>query len=158
MAKFNGANMWPIWGRQDPDGPHVGPMNLAIRAVVWDTMMLMWCHWDDIGCRSLALLINLAKFSMIFIFPSILYDLVDIIQNGQWENKKFNDCLCDFCSWGFEAEVINHFYPICWLSSLSSFTKILFSCSILHPYLAGFTAKLSCSSSCKYVMLTLVPR
>ena len=24
------ANMGPIWGRQDPGGPHVGPMNHAI--------------------------------------------------------------------------------------------------------------------------------
>ena len=31
-SKVHGANMGPIWGRQDPDGPHVGPMNLAI----WD--------------------------------------------------------------------------------------------------------------------------
>ena len=28
--KAHGANMGPIWGRQDPGGPHVGPMNLAI--------------------------------------------------------------------------------------------------------------------------------
>ena len=28
--KVHGANMGPIWGRQDPGGPHVGPMNLAI--------------------------------------------------------------------------------------------------------------------------------
>ena len=28
--KVHGANMGPIWGRQDPDGPHVGPMNFAI--------------------------------------------------------------------------------------------------------------------------------
>ena len=26
--------MGPIWGRQDPGGPHVGPMNLAI----WDIL------------------------------------------------------------------------------------------------------------------------
>ena len=25
------ANMGPIWGRQDPGGPHLGPMNTAIR-------------------------------------------------------------------------------------------------------------------------------
>ena len=25
--------MGPIWGRQDPGGPHVGPMNFAI----WET-------------------------------------------------------------------------------------------------------------------------
>ena len=28
-SKVHGANMGPIWGRQDP-GPHVGPMNFAI--------------------------------------------------------------------------------------------------------------------------------
>ena len=33
-SKVHGANMGPIWGQQDPDGPHVGPMNL----VIWD----MW--------------------------------------------------------------------------------------------------------------------
>ena len=30
-SKVHGTNMGPIWGRQDPGGPHVGPMNLAIR-------------------------------------------------------------------------------------------------------------------------------
>ena len=29
-SKVHGANMGPTWGRQDPGGPHVGPMNLAI--------------------------------------------------------------------------------------------------------------------------------
>ena len=29
-SKVHGANMRPIWGRQDPGGPHVGPMNLDI--------------------------------------------------------------------------------------------------------------------------------
>ena len=28
--KVHDANIGPIWGRQDPDGPHVGPMNFAI--------------------------------------------------------------------------------------------------------------------------------
>ena len=28
--KVHGANMGPIWGRQDPGGPHVGPMEFAI--------------------------------------------------------------------------------------------------------------------------------
>ena len=32
--KVHGANMGPIWGRQDPGGPHVGPMNLAIIVVL----------------------------------------------------------------------------------------------------------------------------
>ena len=29
-SKVRGANMGPIWGRQDPGGPHVVPMNFAI--------------------------------------------------------------------------------------------------------------------------------
>ena len=31
--KVHGATMGPIWGRQDPGGPHVGPTNLAIWVV-----------------------------------------------------------------------------------------------------------------------------
>ena len=30
-SKVHGANTGLIWGRQDPGGPHVGPMNFAIR-------------------------------------------------------------------------------------------------------------------------------
>ena len=29
-SKVHGSNMGPIWGRQDPGGPHVGPMNIVI--------------------------------------------------------------------------------------------------------------------------------
>ena len=29
-SKVHGANMGATWSRQDPGGPHVGPMNLAI--------------------------------------------------------------------------------------------------------------------------------
>ena len=32
-CKIHGANMGPIWGLQDPGGPHGGPMNLAIWTV-----------------------------------------------------------------------------------------------------------------------------
>ena len=30
-SKVHGANMGPTWVLQAPDGPHVDPMNLAIR-------------------------------------------------------------------------------------------------------------------------------
>ena len=39
-SKVHGANMGPIWGRQDPGGPHVGPMNFAIWAV---PRLPFWC-------------------------------------------------------------------------------------------------------------------
>ena len=32
VSKVHGANMGLIWGRQDPGGPHVGPMNFIIWA------------------------------------------------------------------------------------------------------------------------------
>ena len=35
-GKIHGDNMGPIWGRQDPGGPHVGPMNFAIWGVIHD--------------------------------------------------------------------------------------------------------------------------
>ena len=35
-SKVHGAKMGPIWGRQDPGGPNVGPMNFAI-----------WGRFDD---------------------------------------------------------------------------------------------------------------
>ena len=31
-SKIHGANMGPTWGHQDPGGPHVGHMKLAIWA------------------------------------------------------------------------------------------------------------------------------
>ena len=42
--KVHGANMGPIWGRQDPGGPHVGPMNLAIWGVFDSCIskLLLW--------------------------------------------------------------------------------------------------------------------
>ena len=40
--KVHGANMGPIWGLSAPDGPHVGPMNLAIR-VMMATQGALWC-------------------------------------------------------------------------------------------------------------------
>ena len=39
-SKVHGANMGPIWGRQDPGGPHVGPMNFAIWDSTWKTWRL----------------------------------------------------------------------------------------------------------------------
>ena len=33
-SKVHGAYMGPIWGRQDPGGPHEGPMHFAIRDIM----------------------------------------------------------------------------------------------------------------------------
>ena len=46
-SKVYWAIMGPIWGRQDPGGPHVGPMNFAIWVntnvkAVDDTRFPLW--------------------------------------------------------------------------------------------------------------------
>ena len=43
--KVHGAHMGPIWGRQDPGGPHVGPMNLAIWGLgAWRHQAIIWSY------------------------------------------------------------------------------------------------------------------
>ena len=44
-SKVHGANMGPTWVLTAPDGPHFGPMNLAIRDMT-PTMPLMWLQPD----------------------------------------------------------------------------------------------------------------
>ena len=41
-SKVHGANMGPMWGRQDPDGPHVGPMILSGK--IWEHYGHNQCH------------------------------------------------------------------------------------------------------------------
>ena len=48
-SKVRGANMGPIWGRQDPCGPHVGPMNFA----VWGHLQAQW--WSSSGTLCLCM-------------------------------------------------------------------------------------------------------
>ena len=56
-SKVHGAKIEPIWGRQEPGGPHFGPMNLAIRgpcehghSASW--LFLMWHEnfWFSLCC------------------------------------------------------------------------------------------------------------
>ena len=54
-SKVHGANMGPIWGRQDPGGPHGGPMNFAIWVYVTldeDEFNSPWC-WQAVLMRNL---------------------------------------------------------------------------------------------------------
>ena len=46
-SNFYGANMGPIWGRQDPDGPHVSPMNFAIWACLWMDATILYQYNTD---------------------------------------------------------------------------------------------------------------
>ena len=41
-SKVHGANMGPIWDRQDPGGPNVGTMNFAICASIWKERAILF--------------------------------------------------------------------------------------------------------------------
>ena len=44
-SKVHGANMGPTWVLSAPDGPHVGPMNLAIRVVTYNKLLNTAVQW-----------------------------------------------------------------------------------------------------------------
>ena len=48
-SKVHGANMGHIWGRQDPGGPHVDPMNFAIWVIYHRSAHILrhfQCYWS----------------------------------------------------------------------------------------------------------------
>ena len=47
-TKIHEANMGPIWGRQDPGGPHVGPTNFAI----WGVLMVPSNQFQNVRYRN----------------------------------------------------------------------------------------------------------
>ena len=54
-SKVHGASMGPIWGRQDPGGPHVGPMNFALWgasliSVFWTLHGFGWLKLEMESC------------------------------------------------------------------------------------------------------------
>ena len=47
-SKVHGTNMGPIWGRQDPGGLHVGPMNFAGDVQFWLKRWVLLClYWSS---------------------------------------------------------------------------------------------------------------
>ena len=45
-SKVHGANMGPVWGRQDPCWPQVGPMNFAIWVILIVVFMCCFCYYQ----------------------------------------------------------------------------------------------------------------
>ena len=62
-SKVHGAKMGPIWGRQDPGGPHVGPMNFAI----WGSFVCVWRK-----CKASCMYCHRATRSRIQLQPYLL--------------------------------------------------------------------------------------
>ena len=84
-SKVHGSHMGPIWGRKDPGGPHVGPMNFLIwvcidgdvyRNLVWGIDLII------LSCN----VIHIRK-----IYPSLHSDVRHLIDSEHLQNK--TDCM-----------------------------------------------------------------
>ena len=102
-SKVHGANIGPIWGRQDPGGPHVGPMNFAIWVVglAWTK----WCVRKSCQCSALvAHWISLEQHQHVFLF-SIIFQHWEGTGNTSisvnlfpWKTATRLSCLCILCN------------------------------------------------------------
>ena len=63
-SKVHGANMGPTWVLSAPDGPHVGPMNLAIRGYIAMVLgvTIITSRWYSTCASTILLPKFLAKF------------------------------------------------------------------------------------------------
>ena len=68
-SKVHGANMGSTWGRQDPGGPHVWPMNLAI----WGITFCLLNHNFDVTIH-----INYVVLAGLYIFAKKYNILIEI--------------------------------------------------------------------------------
>ena len=76
-SKVHGANTGPTWVLSAPDGPHVGPMNLAIRENVrmnWMKRRMNWRTWviqlacSSVGrhtCKWFYFIVNVSKLTLL---------------------------------------------------------------------------------------------
>ena len=98
-SKVHGASMGPTWERQDPGGPHVGPMNLVIwdmlcRATTWMEVLFLDIHG-----------MNFDSLVIIFTISEVLDQHSIVISHrmifpSNWNNACFlhncNECFIRF--------------------------------------------------------------
>ena len=95
-SKVHVANMGPTWDLSAPDGPHVGPTNLAIRVVIEVTDLALtisshthtvWAPWgpNQLGrSPKVVALFSAINFSSYIIELLQLHDTIRIEWNYAW--------------------------------------------------------------------------
>ena len=87
-SKVYGANMGPIWGRQDPGGPHIGPVNFAVWEWIWPSCtgaigLKHWTHWG----RDKMTALSQTTFSNTFLWTKIVVFSLQFCRiHSQWSN------------------------------------------------------------------------
>ena len=100
-SKVHGANIGPIWGRQDPGGPHVGPMNF----VIWGTLSSVNQKHNTVKVSNVCFLNVNVYFGLspsicsqiyIYIYIHLLRFIEIFIRNkDQLYLKRMQTCLCN---------------------------------------------------------------
>ena len=126
-SKVHGANMGPIWGRQDPGGPHVGPMNFAI--------------WDGL-CRGVVCIVKSCITYVSFLLSYLLeWDINIYLWLWSWSVKWWRDGYV-FSRWyqpdGYRSPLLL-WALICQLQYMInlSFYRFIFSCANACDSTAG---------------------
>ena len=95
--KVHGPNMGPIWGQQDPGGPHVGPMNLAF----WVALQIQHHLGAETDGRGYIIIINIFMLCFVcfdlyvtIIFPNVLSVSRDDNLPALQVNDMPDVCLC----------------------------------------------------------------
>ena len=110
-SKVHEANMGPTWDRQDPGGPHVGPMNLAIWVALCEGSPMVIDGFSSQRAGNAE-----RRFSQ----------FVDIDMNKMWNKyfrcQRFENpwCLCDVTS------------MTVWCDWCNKISKALGNCKLLH--------------------------
>ena len=102
-SKVYGANMGPIWGRQDPGGPHVGPVNFAIWECFTECGWVLKMSWNIpvAECHE-------CDGSILPSFRECTDGLWIPFKRGQWCSQRFHVMTS---SWG-----ISKFSVVSWFS------------------------------------------
>ena len=107
-SKVHEANMGPTWVLSVPDGPHVGPMNFAIRVdmpVGHIALLSLSCayNWRPFGDDLITTCVALRNIPHYRWNYNIVQDAVISSING-----------CSFCEWPWATMVTNaHFITLC---------------------------------------------
>ena len=103
-SKVHGANMGPIWGQQDPGGPHAGPMNFAI----WVDMSISgpWIPRGRIQFRiaiSISRSDNKCKGTRSFVHPILIREHFSMLLPLSHWNEKVVRVTALVFTWDVEA-------------------------------------------------------
>ena len=94
-SKIHGVDMGPTWVLLAPDGPHVGPMNLAPRAPLTNG-----------GSRNTDIIVN--NFFFLNLTRHILHHKSDIIDCATEPLQRYESVI--YCTWydndGYEVNVL----------------------------------------------------